>query len=104
MGGEITWECTPSGNFRFVMKLYRECYYGNGAAANYGNTANLTTTVPGFSMINMTRVSGYPIDISPVCNSDTNFLHTFCSDTFAIVYLQEQWNYFLIDPLVSPAM
>jgi hypothetical protein len=44
MGGEITWECMPNGNFRFVMKAYRECYTtGGGTAANYGNTAPLMT-------------------------------------------------------------
>ena len=45
MGGEITWECLPNGNFRFWMKLYRECYTTYGAAANFGNTATLSTTV-----------------------------------------------------------
>ena len=25
MGGEISWECLPNGNYRFVMHVYREC-------------------------------------------------------------------------------
>ena len=31
MGGEITWQCLANGNFRFIMKLYREC---NGVTFN----------------------------------------------------------------------
>jgi len=79
-GGEITWECTSSGNFRFVMKLYRECYTSYGVAATYGQTQNLYTNVPGFSYFIMHRITGSPIDISPVCNSNTNFPHIYCGN------------------------
>ena len=66
MGGEITWECTSSGNFKFTMKLYRECYTQNGgSAANYGASVNLTTSAPGFNSIQMTRIS--VTDLSPDC-------------------------------------
>ena len=79
MGGEITWECTSYGNFRFIMKLYRECYLDSvNPAPNYGDSLSLMTTVPGFSSINMVRLQGYPIDISPVCNSNTWFPHIYC--------------------------
>jgi len=77
-GGEITWECTSSGNFRFIMKLYRECYTTWGTSANYGHNQNLYTNVPGFSYFIMRRITGSPIDISPVCNSNTNFPHIYC--------------------------
>jgi hypothetical protein len=66
MGGEITWECTPQGNFRFTMFLYRECYTtGGGAAVTFDSVINLQTNVPGFATIQMNRVS--LLDISPEC-------------------------------------
>jgi len=66
MGGEITWECTPQGNFRFTMKLYRECYTSNGnQAANFYVTETMNTTAPGFPAITMSRISIN--DISPKC-------------------------------------
>lgn len=72
MGGEITWECLPNGNYRFIMKLYRECYTTNGGqAATFGNTETMYTTVPGIPSIIMTRISLE--DISPVCNSNPVF-------------------------------
>lgn len=72
MGGEITWECLPNGNYRFTMKLYRECYVAGGSsAATFGNTEIMNTTVPGLSSITMTRIS--LTDISPVCNSNPLF-------------------------------
>ena len=66
MGGEITWTCTPQGNFRFTMKLYRECYTSGGSsAATFGATEILTTTAPGFPSITMTRIA--LTDLSPQC-------------------------------------
>jgi hypothetical protein len=66
MGGEITWTCTPQGNFKFTMKLYRECYMsGGGQAANYGATEIINTSVLGFASITMTRIS--ITDLSPQC-------------------------------------
>jgi len=66
MGGEITWECTPQGNFRFTMILYRECYYGTGSSAVFPQTLSLQHNVPGLSFIQMNRVS--LLDMSPVCS------------------------------------
>lgn len=67
MGGEITWECMPNGNYRFIMKLYRECYTTNGnSALTFAETETLNTTVPGLPNITMTRIS--LADMSPVCN------------------------------------
>ena len=66
MGGEITWECTPQGNFRFTMIIYRECYTTSGGnAANFGQTIQMQTNVPGFGTIQMNRVSLQ--DMSPTC-------------------------------------
>lgn len=61
MGGEITWQCTPQGNFKFIMKVYREC-----AGIDYGATVQLQSNAPGFASINMSRIS--ITDMSPVCS------------------------------------
>jgi gliding motility-associated-like protein len=72
MGGEITWECLPNGNYRFTMKIYRECYTTNGgSAAQFGNTEIMYTTVPGLPQITMTRIS--LTDMSPQCNTNPLF-------------------------------
>ena len=64
MGGEITWECAPSGQFIFYMKLYRDCNSGstNGLGAfnsidvwNHPTMSNIT--------VNLQAVN----DISPAC-------------------------------------
>jgi len=83
MGGEITWECIPAGQpdagkFIFTVKLYRECYTTNGgSAANFGNSISLSSNGP-VSSIPLTRLTGWPKDISPVCNNDTSFAHISC--------------------------
>lgn len=72
MGGEITWECLPNGNYRFMMKLYRECYTSNGgSAATFGATETMYSTVPGLPSITMTRI--IQTDMSPVCNPSPDF-------------------------------
>ena len=80
-GGEITWECTSNGNFKFTLKLYRECYYSVSYACQFSNHQYLNTTVPGLSSITLYRISGSPIDISPKCNQDTNFSHIYCNSS-----------------------
>jgi len=84
MGGEITWECIPqgqpnAGKFIFYLKAYRECYTLNGgSAANFGNSITLQSTGP-VSSIPLTRLTGWPKDISPVCNADASFDHITCT-------------------------
>jgi len=60
MGGEITWECLPSGMFRFEMKIYRDC---NGISLN-GNNETLVGHY-GAPNIPVTLISA--TDISPDC-------------------------------------
>ncbi|MEI6575625.1 MAG: T9SS type A sorting domain-containing protein [Bacteroidota bacterium] len=80
MGGEITWECLPNGNFRFIMHVYREC---QGCFTCYQNTEYLQTNAPGFSSQGI-AISLYPTDIlgkkdiSPDCNSNSTFPHIYC--------------------------
>jgi len=84
MGGEITWECIPqgqpnAGKFIFYLKAYRECYTSNGgSAANFGNSISLQSNGP-VSSIPLTRLTGWPKDISPDCNADASFPHITCT-------------------------
>jgi gliding motility-associated-like protein len=61
MGGEITWQCLGNGNYRFVMKLYREC---NGVT--YGSTETISVAgCPSISSITMNLYpGGNPDDIN----------------------------------------
>ena len=49
MGGEITWECIPTGQtnagkFIFYLKVFRECYTSGGnASATFGTTITLNS-------------------------------------------------------------
>jgi len=77
MGGEITWECIPAGQpnagkYIFTLKAYREC-----AGIQYGSIQTLFSNSPAGS-ITMTEISGWPKDISPVCNANPNFSHITC--------------------------
>jgi gliding motility-associated-like protein len=74
MGGEITWQCTPNGDFKFTLKVYREC-----AGIQYPATVTLATNVPGFANISMTRIAQN--DISPQCNTNPAFPHITCATT-----------------------
>ena len=60
MGGEITWTCLASGQYKFQMKLYRDC---NGIAGP--NSVTLCTNAP-VGTIPCSLVS--QSDNSPVCN------------------------------------
>jgi len=84
MGGEITWECIPagqpdSGKFVFYLKAYRECYTTNGgSSANFGQTLTIISDGPVASIL-LTKVTGWPKDISPVCNNNSSFSHITCT-------------------------
>lgn len=58
MGGEITWTCLGSGQFKFRLKFYRDC---NGITP--GNVLSMATTVPGVPSISMSLTQQN--DISP---------------------------------------
>jgi len=71
MGGEITWECIPSGQpnarkYIFTMKVYREC-----GGIQFGSSQTLSSNGP-VSSIPMTEIAGWPKDISPDCNLGLN--------------------------------
>lgn len=72
-GGEIVYGCTPAGNFRFVMNLYRDC----GSANTFSDTLWLTTNATGFDSIGMTRIAG--TDISPDCDCLASGVPLNCS-------------------------
>ncbi len=78
MGGEITWECIPSGQpnagkYIFTLKAYREC-----AGVQYSSSQTLSSNGPVIS-ISLTEIAGWPKDISPVCNSNSSFPHIQCN-------------------------
>lgn len=81
MGGEITWQCLSNGNYRFIMKLYREC---NGIY--FGNLEQLNVTgYPGLTSVTMNlypNATAGRTDISPVCNlnhpGDPLYSHISC--------------------------
>ena len=80
MGGEITWECLPNGNYRFIMRVYREC---QGCSACFQTTEYLATNAPGFPSSGI-AISLYPSvnlgkkDLSPACNANPDFYHITC--------------------------
>lgn len=62
MGGEITWECQGGGDYKFTLKIYRDC---NGVAGP--TNANLRVwNHPTLTTIPMVLIS--QTDISPQCN------------------------------------
>lgn len=78
MGGEITWECIPSGNpdagkFIFTLVTYREC-----GGITFGATQTINSNSPAGN-ITVGLEAGYPKDISPVCNS--NYANITCAST-----------------------
>jgi len=82
MGGEITWECIPAGSanagkYIFQLKVYREC-----AGVQFGSTQIINSNSPAGN-IQVTEISGWPKDISPVCNSNPNFSHITCANATA---------------------
>lgn len=73
MGGEISWTCLQNGNYKFTLKLYREC---NGITYSTTELINVANC-PSVSSITMTLVN--QTDISPECNS--SFQHIQCNPT-----------------------
>ena len=66
MGGEITWTCMGGGNYRFQMKVYRDCSTPVPVVPPGGSVALTVHNHPSVSSIPMTQVSF--ADMSPQCN------------------------------------
>ncbi len=86
IGGEIRWECLPNGNYRFHVRVYREC-----AGIEYSPSIVLNTNIPAAN-IDPNAVNGitlylYPnqvlgrTDLSAVCNSNPIYPHITCQST-----------------------
>jgi gliding motility-associated-like protein len=101
MGGEITWQCLGNGNYRFIMKLYREC---NGIT--YNNTETMTiTNYPSLSSVTMTLLPGAnpgdildgtldgKTDLSPNCWNAAAEIHCTPSPDSANTGAVEEWYY-----------
>jgi len=93
IGGEIRWECMPNGNYRFFMKLYREC----GSTITFGNQEIILTNAPcgPIAMHVFPNLPGGRTDISPVCNQNPAYPHVSCLSTIGTSYNggMEQWYY-----------
>lgn len=87
MGGEISWECKGNGNYKFILKLYREC-----SGITFGTSEFLSVSnCPSVSIINMTLVS--QTDISPVCNSSYPNIQCNPSPSSPNTGSVEEWLY-----------
>ncbi len=65
MGGEITWECLDNGQYKFTMKVYRDC---NGISFNVNNHAIEAHNYPSVGVITQIPLSFFSvIDITPSC-------------------------------------
>lgn len=63
--GDITWECLPSGQFVFRVKLFRDCLQQPVTTTNQFLTVS---NYPGGLQIPLTLAAGYPIDrTDPSC-------------------------------------
>ena len=60
LGGEITWECTPSGQYVFNVVLYKEC------GVNTASLPNVLSVLGPQGTITCNKV-GTALDISPNC-------------------------------------
>ena len=67
--------CTNNGKYIFTLKAYREC-----AGITYANTQTINSNSSAGNFT-VTLQSGYPKDISPVCNSNPAFSHIACATT-----------------------
>lgn len=68
LGGEITWECQPNGQFVFTMKLYRDC----GGASLPTSAQNLSVTGAGAPVGNITLNYISTTDITPTTTTCSN--------------------------------
>jgi gliding motility-associated-like protein len=106
MGGEITWQCLGNGNYRFIMKLYREC---NGITYNSTETMSITGGAP-LSSVTMTLLPGANphdiddgildgrTDLSPNCFNLTQEIHCTPNPASANTGAVEEW-YFTSDAI-----
>lgn len=76
MGGEITWECLPNGNFRFILKVYREC--GGILYPTTGITMTSNSPAGNIQMRMWPNTVDGIRDISPPCNPDPFFTRIKC--------------------------
>ena len=85
MGGEITWQCLPSGQFKFTMKVYRDC-----AGIPFGPPVSLDVhNHPSITSIAMNLVSQK--DISPDCNPGSGTQITCAGATSSTVGAVEEF-------------
>ena len=94
MGGEITWQCLPTGEYRFFMKLYRDC---NGVSFPTTGISLDVSNKPGLTSIPMTIIS--QTDISPDCNANSGVPITCAGATGSTAGAVEEF-YFQSNPII----
>lgn len=66
MGGEITWDCLPNGQYRFTLKAYRDC---NGVNFNTNGHALQVHNYPNNGQISQIPLTFFSVtDITPSCD------------------------------------
>jgi hypothetical protein len=81
MGGDISWECIGPNQYRISLTVYRDC---NGI--QYSLTSQtITYRACGAAAVSvsLTRVAGYPIDITPLCSTEPSRCNT-TAGTFGV--------------------
>jgi len=65
MGGEITWQCQPNGQYVFTLKVYRDC---NGVNFNTNGHALEVHNYPAVGAITQIPLTFFSVDdITPAC-------------------------------------
>lgn len=71
-GGEITWECLPNGNYRFIVRFYRDC----AGVAMSGGMDLQSTSPAGLIKLRAYPMNGFHLtNLTPACNPDSLFPH-----------------------------
>ena len=64
LGADLSYECVGLNQYRISLKLYRDCM---GIQLPITQTVTFRACGANPVSVNLNRVSGYPIDITPVC-------------------------------------
>ncbi len=81
MGGEITWECQPNGQYIFTLRVYRDC---NGIP---GSSSAQTINIWNYSSLPNTILCNFigQTDISPPCGFDCNSPQAGAAEEFLYI-------------------
>ena len=78
LGGEITWECTSVGHYRFTLVLYRECHGASLPHPTFPGQVLMRSNAPGFHHTILHRVASE--EITPQCGCPGGISYS-CGDS-----------------------